>query len=75
MTTIADRLNYIPYHVFDTPFEIWFKHYKTHIVNLFAFFKESLYDVYPFSEKNLDSEKYLTSFGKMIYKNSSGVIK
>jgi hypothetical protein len=75
MTTVYDRLNYVPYRAVEVPFEIWFRHYKDHILNIFAFFKESLYNVYPFSEKNLDSERSLRKFGEMVYKNSSGVIK
>lgn len=75
MTSVSERLNYIPHRVVDTPFDIWYRHYKSHLINIFSFFKEALHNVLPFCEKNLDSEKSLVKFAELIYKNSSGVIK
>jgi len=75
MTTVADRLNYIPHRAVNVPFDMWFTHYKPHILNIFSFFKEALCNVLPFTEKNLDCEKSLVKFAELIYKNSSGVIK
>jgi hypothetical protein len=75
MTSISEQLNYIPHKAVDTPFEMWFSHYRKHIIEIFAIFKEKLYDVYPFTEKDMDSQEMLKNFAKNLYKSSSGVIK
>ena len=76
MCSIFEQLGLIADTEVFIPFDIWFKHYKNDIINIFAFFKEELHDVHPFSEKLkiLDNDKTLKKFAKFIYKSSSKVL-
>lgn len=74
---VCEQLNLIPERDVFIPFDIWYQHYKNDIFNIFAFFKERLHDVQPFSDnlKNLDSEKTLKKFATFLYHLSSKVLK
>lgn len=73
--TVFNQLGLLPEKPKGTSFYRWFNHYKSHLIQLFDIFKEQLHDVFPFSEKDLESKELLLKFSLLVYKNSSGVLK
>jgi hypothetical protein len=69
---ISEIIGVVPHPIEEISFQVWFKNYYVHIVNLMDIFNQELSSIEPFcNNRKLQNPEVLVSFAKYLYIKSS----